>query len=356
MSKTVIRGGRTLDVMTDDRTILVYGATGHTGRFVVSELRRRGWDPIASGRDRERLNALAAEEFGGVEVRHAVTDSARSLDRALAGAAAVVNCAGPFFWTAAPVIEAALRARIPYLDVAAEAEAVADAFANYDRPARDAGVPVLAAMAFFGGLGDLLATAVADDGQRIDQIDLAYAIDSWQPTPGTRAAGEVSRRRREGKRIAHREGRLLHHTDAPLNTEWTFPAPVGTTEVVGDFTTADSVTIPRHLDVQDIRTFMSTSAVVDLTDPSAPPPTPADESGRSAQRFLVHLVAHSRGSRREAIASGRDIYAFSAPLIVEAMERVVRGAISQPGVLTSGQAFAARDFLQALPLDHLSIS
>lgn len=355
MSKTVVHGGGTLDAMTDNRTILVYGATGHTGRFVVSELRRRGWEPVVSGRDRERLNALA-QEFGGVEARHAVTDSAKSLDRAVAGAAAVVNCAGPFFWTAGPVVEAALRAQIPYLDVAAEAEAVADAFANYDLQARDVGVSVLPAMAFFGGLGDLLATAVAGEAHLIDQIDLAYAIDSWHPTPGTRAAGDVSRRRRKGKRIAHREGRLVHHTDAPWNTEWKFPAPVGTTEVVADFTTADSVTIPRHLEVQEIRTYMSTSAVNDLTDPSVPPPTPADERGRSTQRFLVHLIVQSRDSRWEAVASGHDIYAFSAPLVVEAMERILRGAIKQPGVLTAGQAFAARDFLEALPLDRLSIT
>ena len=56
------------------------------------------------------------------------------LDHALDGSAAVINCAGPFRWTAAPVIEAALRAGIPYLDVAAEIEAVADTFAHYDEP------------------------------------------------------------------------------------------------------------------------------------------------------------------------------------------------------------------------------
>src|SRR5438034_8614262 len=92
------------------RPIVVFGASGHTGRFVVAELRRRGWMPILSGRDPAKLNALGA--LHGLPVRPASIDDPASLDRALAGAAAVINCAGPFLDTATPVIEAALRARI----------------------------------------------------------------------------------------------------------------------------------------------------------------------------------------------------------------------------------------------------
>ena len=41
------------------QTAAVFGATGHTGRFVVAELLRRGLDIIAIGRDRDRLTDLA---------------------------------------------------------------------------------------------------------------------------------------------------------------------------------------------------------------------------------------------------------------------------------------------------------
>jgi len=44
--------------MGSRRTVTVFGAYGHTGRFVVSELRRRGCSTILSGRDRSKLNAL----------------------------------------------------------------------------------------------------------------------------------------------------------------------------------------------------------------------------------------------------------------------------------------------------------
>lgn len=129
--------------------VTVFGAYGHTGRFVVAELRERGFVPVLSGRDADKLKALAYES--GLEARPASVDDPAALDRALAGAAAVINCAGPFATTGGPVIEAALRAGIPYLDVAAEIEANADTFAHFGERARAAGAVIVPAMAFYGG-------------------------------------------------------------------------------------------------------------------------------------------------------------------------------------------------------------
>src|SRR5271154_5483573 len=99
------------------RTIAVIGAAGHTGGFVVAELLRRGFAAVAVGRDSAKL---AGFQNRGVPIRTASIEDAASLDGALAGAQAVVNCAGPFLDTANAVAAAALRARVPYFDVTAE--------------------------------------------------------------------------------------------------------------------------------------------------------------------------------------------------------------------------------------------
>jgi putative NADH-flavin reductase len=39
----------------DKRVVAVFGATGHTGRFVVAELSQRGMTPVAVARDAEAL-------------------------------------------------------------------------------------------------------------------------------------------------------------------------------------------------------------------------------------------------------------------------------------------------------------
>ncbi|TXS54355.1 saccharopine dehydrogenase NADP-binding domain-containing protein [Streptomyces sp. t39] len=333
--------------MSSGQKVAVFGAYGHTGRFVVAELQDRGFLPLLSGRDAVRLKELA--DTAGLpqeSVRPASVDDPASLDRALAGAAAVVNSAGPFATTAAPLIEAALRAGIPYVDVAAEIEANLDTFAHFDERAREAGVVVVPAMAFFGGLGDLLATAAMGDWTSADEVHVAYGLSSWHPTAGTRSAGAVSRERRGGRGVRYTGGRLEYGEAAAETREWAFPGEGPRT--LRELTMADVVTLPRHLDVPEVRTWMTAEAVGDLSAPGTPAPVAADERGRSAQTFTVDVVVRRGGHERRAVASGRDIYAVSAPLAVEAVARVLGGGAGAVGVRSAGELFDAPGFLGAL--------
>ncbi|MGW5262849.1 saccharopine dehydrogenase family protein [Microbispora sp. NPDC004025] len=333
-------------------TVAVFGAYGHTGRFVVAELLERGFVPVPSGRDADKLMKLASEF--GLEARPASVDDPASLDRALAGAAAVINCAGPFATTAAPVIEAALRAGIPYVDVAAEIEANADTFRHFTDRARAAGAVVVPAMAFYGGLGDLLATAAMGDWSAADEAHVAYGLSSWHPTAGTRASGTVSGQRRAGRRVRYRNGQLEYHHDDLPTLEWPFPGPMGPRAVIGEFTMADVVTIPSHLSIPDVRTYMTVEAARDLSAPDTPAPAPVDRHGRSAQTFLVDVVVRSGGAERRAVATGQDIYAVTAPLAVEAVDRILTGRTRTDGVASAGEIFDAPDFLRALS-PHISL-
>jgi short subunit dehydrogenase-like uncharacterized protein len=339
---------------TANRAVTVVGAYGHTGRFVVAELRRRGLIPVLSGRDSGKLNAVSLLH-PGLELRPASVDDPDSLDRALEGTAAVINCAGPFATTAGPVLEAALRARIPYLDVTAELEVVAETFARYGDRAHDAGVVVVPAMAFYGGLGDLLATAAMADWPAADWISIAYALSSWRPTVGTRQTGQVSARRRDGRRIYFTDHRLEFRTDDHPVTEWTFPAPIGTQTVVAEFTMADSATIPTHIDTREIRTFMSTVAVDDLYSSNMSPPVAVDNRGRSLQTFLVEVVVSSGRSTRRAVTRGQDIYAVTAPLVVAATQHILDTPSVSPGVVAAGKLVDAQDFLASIGPEHLTL-
>ncbi|QDQ15823.1 saccharopine dehydrogenase family protein [Streptomyces spectabilis] len=339
--------------MATGQTVAVYGAYGHTGRFVVAQLRERGFVPILSGRDADKLRALAGSH-PGLEVRPAPVDDPAALDRALAGAAAVVNCAGPFATTAAPVIEAALRAGIPYLDVAAEIEANADTFAHFADRARAAGAVIVPAMAFYGGLGDLVATAAMGDWTEADEVHIAYGLNGWHPTPGTRAAGAVSRERRGGRRVRFANGRLEYRDDTAPTLKWDFPDPVGTRSVIGEFSMADVVTVPSHLAVPEVRTYMTVEAAGEVTAPDTPTPAAVDERGRSTQTFLVDVVVRSGDTERRAVARGQDIYAVTAPLVVEAVHRVLTGRIRTVGVASAGSVFDAPDFLRSLA-PHITV-
>ena len=140
------------------RTIAVFGASGHTGRFMVAQLLRGGFALIAIGRDIAKMTAAGFQERG-IPIRAASIDDPASLDRSFAGTDAVINCAGPFVDTADTVAAAALRARIHYLDVTAEQASAQATFDRFGDAATETGVVVIPAMGFYGGFADLLATA-----------------------------------------------------------------------------------------------------------------------------------------------------------------------------------------------------
>lgn len=316
--------------------IVVYGATGHTGRFVVQELLRQNLPVIAAGRNGTALE----EQWGHLDVRPAAVDDSHALDLALKNAGAVINAAGPFAHTAEPLIDAAARQRIPYVDVAAEIEANVATFA------RRSDLPVVPAMAFYGGIGDLLTTALLGERTTAASVEVAYGLSSWHPTPGTRAAGQVSHDRRNGRRVRFADGRLQYHDDRPVQEDWTFPEPVGQRLVLAEFSMADIVTIPSHLDVREVRTQMTLAAADDLADVETPGPAAVDAEGRSDQTFVVDV----RVDGLRASASGQDIYAISAPLAVGAVRRILGGETRTGGVASAGAMFDAVEFLKDLPL------
>jgi NAD(P)-dependent dehydrogenase (short-subunit alcohol dehydrogenase family) len=308
--------------------IAVIGAAGHTGKFVVAELVRRAIPVIAIGRNEADL------------------DDPASLDRALKDACAVINVAGPFLDTAQQVIEAALRARIHYFDVTAEQASALSTFDRYDEAARSRGIVVIPAAGFYRGLGDLLATAALADWTSADEVTISIALDRWWPTEGTRKTG----RRNTVPRVVLSSGKLEQQR-MPARTEThAFPEPFGMQKVV-EVPLSETILIARHIATSDMHNFINEAPLNDLGNPMTPPPAPSDDQGRSAQVFLIEAVVRRSHDSRRLVARGRDIYACTAPLVVEAAELLVGGNSAARGCFTLGQIFDATDFLKSLAPD-----
>ncbi len=138
--------------------LMIYGATGFSGRLILHEALRRGLRPILGGRDAGKLAAIA-EPLGLTFRTVPLTDPGR-LDAALRDLRVVLHAAGPFSETSAPMVHACLRTGTHYLDVTAEVRVI-EALVQRDREARQRGIMLMPAVGFDVVPSDCLAAHVA---------------------------------------------------------------------------------------------------------------------------------------------------------------------------------------------------
>ena len=128
--------------------IVIFGATGYTGRLVAERLVARGERPVLAGRDERRLAELS-ERLGGLETVKADAMRRNSVFSAVGPGDVLISTVGPF----AKWGDAALRAAIAasgavYLDSTGEPVFIRRVFEELGGPAERAGVTLMPAMGF----------------------------------------------------------------------------------------------------------------------------------------------------------------------------------------------------------------
>jgi saccharopine dehydrogenase-like NADP-dependent oxidoreductase len=232
-------------------TVAVYGAYGHTGRFVIAKLRELGVDLVLSGRNQEKL-----KEFGRAYPHSSIVaadiEDAASLHNAFHSADIIVNCAGPFLDTAQPIVDVALKLGKHYIDLSAEQRSVLDIYDIFSVAALSAGTLIIPGAAFYGGLADLLGSQLAGSNKKMDELNIYIGLSHWHPTRGTRLTGK----RNHYPRLVFTNGNL-RPIQNPEQSVWNFPAPIGRKEVVA-VPLSETITISKHLNVNNINTsFLS---------------------------------------------------------------------------------------------------
>ena len=96
---------------------MIYGANGYTGDLIAQKAAGRGLKPVLAGRTAAKLEPLAASL--GLQARVFDLRDAAATARNVEGMVLVLNCAGPFSATAAPMMAACLATHAHYLDITA---------------------------------------------------------------------------------------------------------------------------------------------------------------------------------------------------------------------------------------------
>jgi len=107
-----------------ERPVIVYGASGYTGRLICEYLREYAVPFVAAGRSADKLESSMRTNVAGIETAdYEVQEVAHEVDALadlFAGAKVVCNTVGPFSKHGATVVEAALRAGVHYTDTTGE--------------------------------------------------------------------------------------------------------------------------------------------------------------------------------------------------------------------------------------------
>lgn len=157
--------------------IVLFGATGYTGRLTASALVAAGAEPVLAGRSAESLEGLAAELGGDLQTATADVADPASVRALLETGDVLVSTVGPFKRWGAPAVEAAIDAGCAYIDSTGEPPFIRRVFDQWGPRAARAGVPLLTALGYDWVPGNLAGALALDEaGDAVRKVEIGYFI------------------------------------------------------------------------------------------------------------------------------------------------------------------------------------
>ncbi|WP_307828611.1 saccharopine dehydrogenase NADP-binding domain-containing protein [Antrihabitans sp. YC2-6] len=349
--------------MTDNRIVL-FGATGYTGKLTAAALVRRGEKPVLAGRNAGALASLS-DELGGLPT--AVADVAKPASvRALVGKGDVLlSTVGPFHRWGEPAAEAALDAGANYLDSTGEPAFIRRVFEKWDAPARSSGIAMLTAFGYDYVPGNLAAAlALEEAGPAATSVVVGYftrggtSISKGTLTSAAQAALEPGFAWRGGAIRQEPVGRdLLRH-------------PVESSRIRTSFSVSgtEHYSLPRVFpNVRDVRVGMGLGDVASpamwagtkITQPLLKIPGarslarkavvttlrgsgggPSDDfNTRSGCIVTAHAYAKDETELARVTLEGPSVYGFTAEVLAWGAQQLAADSVTGTGALGPVEAF-----------------
>ena len=346
--------------MTTSSRWLLYGAYGYTGALVARAAAAKGIEFVLAGRRDAPLAKLAKEL--NLPWRRLSLDDPDALRQALGEVAGVLNCAGPFAATAAPMIAACLETRRHYLDINGEIEVFEHAHAC-DAEARSAGVVLCPGMGFDVVPTDCLAANLK--AALPTARYLALGFDARQRTsPGTARTMVLGLTKggmiRKGKSLVKTPlGKETRNIDFGAGERLSVTLPWGDVATafystgIGEvrvFVPASARAIRRLRRADVLRPILSLPPVLRIMETLA-----AGRSRGPDERELATSRVHVWGEARSGdglCAIGRletpNGYALTRDATLAAVRRLTRKPPERGGYYTPSLLFGS-DFAESLP-------
>jgi short subunit dehydrogenase-like uncharacterized protein len=372
--------------------ITLFGATGYTGRLVARALARtefpgqpQGVPLRLAGRSPDKLTRLAESLPGSPAWLVADATRPATLPPLFQGSRVLVNCAGPFTDLGEPVVTQAALNGVHYLDTTNELGYVYQ-MQSYDTLARKSGAAIVPACGLEVALADCAAAVLARLATRaqsllgteeppsgilsqpsgkepvFDELVVVYDIHGRGSSIGSRRSAVRALATswlgyRDGywcRAMPGREGRRVQLPGGPR------PAI--------SFPSSEIVTVPHHIPVGQVKTWLTASWHAPLWAPALLPifawlarglvgrmveaviacVFPPQETGlRSDAPFTIQVEARHGDTREMLTLTGKGVYDLTAEIVAYAAGQLAQPGYDRAGVLPPAAALDP----QAL-LDH----
>lgn len=181
--------------MSDNYPVVVYGASGYTGRLVVEFLREYKIPFVAAGRNKERLEeslkyvpGIENCDYQIQEVEHTV----EGLTALMKGKKVICNTVGPFDRFGETVIEAALAAGCHYLDTTGEQAWMLEMQEKFHEKYKAAGLVCSPATAYMFTVSDI-AARVCLETPGVDSLNVRMYTQGTPTIASTQSVVDMCR-------------------------------------------------------------------------------------------------------------------------------------------------------------------
>jgi short subunit dehydrogenase-like uncharacterized protein len=343
--------------------ITLFGATGYTGRLIARALARRQLPFRLAGRSPEKLARLSESLPEKPAWQAADATRPETLAALYRGTRLLINCVGPFTDLGERVAAHAALTGVRYLDTTNELGYVYR-LRSYERLARRSGAALVPACGFEVTLADCAAAllgrslrpADGHDGAgqaRLDEIQITYALKGRGTSLATRRSAI---RALATSWIGYAGGEWVGLAPGSRTRRVQMP---GGSRAALSFPSSEIVTIPSHLLVGAVTTWMTISRLAVWWAPTFLP-LGARLAGGPAGALMLALISHvalppqsglrseapftlqveaSRNHERQVVTlAGHGVYDLTAEIVAYAAEQMLQPGYSQAGVLAPAAA------------------
>jgi short subunit dehydrogenase-like uncharacterized protein len=346
--------------------IVLFGATGYTGRLTAEAMVERGLQPVLAARSQAKLDELAAElGRDGLETATADVSDPPSVAALVESGDVLVTTVGPFARWGQPAAAAATTVGAHYIDSTGEPAFIREVFERYGPAADQAGIAMLTAMGYDWVPGNLAGALALDRaGDLATRVDVGYFLSGSgaSMSGGTRAStiGAIS-----APAFGFRDGRVQTERGAKRVRSFR----IGSKERAGvSVGSSEHFTLPRLAPrLREVNTYlgwfgpasramqaMSAGTSLAMKIPGAEKLWNAagerfvqgstggpDEAARSKSGSHIVAIAYDAAGRplSEVHVSGVEAYTFTGRMLAWGADRAAAGALKGTGALGPVDAF-----------------